>query len=325
MEKNPITFAAFSDLHLDIMHDGVKRLDAFFRAAEEADVDFIIHLGDFCYPRGILGVSPGAILPVNLKLSLERPPIQPGKDALLERFRNFPKPSYHVLGNHEMDFCTKAEAMEAYGMESSWYSFRCKGWHFIVLDGNHFRNADGELVPYGGAASYYQDQPYLGQTQLQWLEEELNTCPEPAVLFCHQPLNRRNRGLKDVDAFQAILAQARQRGKLVRLCMNGHLHIDDLKIDDGVVYHALNSISNFWAGEAYEALRYPPEIEENYPSLRYTFPYARPVFAIVTLTEEELIIRGRPGRFVQPGSRSFSYRPLPTSCVRSHRISWPQL
>lgn len=324
MKQNQVTFGVFSDLHLDIMHDGEKRMEAFFRAAEEADVDFIIHLGDFCYPRGVLGVAPEAILPVNLKLSLEKPPVQPGKDALLERFRNFPKPSYHVLGNHEMDFCTKAEAMEVYGMASSWYSFRCKGWHFLVLDGNHFRNDAGELIPYGGAASYYRDQPYLGQTQLQWLEEELATGPEPAVLFCHQPLNRRNRGLKDVDAFQEILARARQRGKQVRLCMNGHLHIDDLKTENGVVYHALNSISNFWAGEEYETLRYPPEIEELYPSLRYTFPYAKPVFAIVTLTEEELIIRGRPGRFVQPGSRSFSYRPLPKSCVRSHRFPWPK-
>ena len=45
--------------------------------------------------------------------------------------------------------------------------------------------------------------------------------------------------------------------------------------------------------------------------------------AIVTLTEDELIIRGRRGGFVQPGSRSFTYRPLPTSCVRSYRLHWP--
>ena len=162
-----VKFGVFADLHVDIIHDPQRRLEDFLEACRKEDVDFIIHLGDFCYPKGILGVAPEAILPVNLRLSLEKPPIQPGKGALLARFRDFPKPSYHVLGNHEMDFCTKADAMAAYGMDASWYSFRCKGWHFIVLDGNHFRNDAGKLTDYGGAASYYRDQPYLGPGQLQ--------------------------------------------------------------------------------------------------------------------------------------------------------------
>ena len=34
MNEKTVTFAAFTDLHLDIMHDGVKRMDAGFRAAE---------------------------------------------------------------------------------------------------------------------------------------------------------------------------------------------------------------------------------------------------------------------------------------------------
>ena len=323
MNEKTVTFAAFTDLHLDIMHDGVKRMDAFFRAAEKADVDFIIHLGDFCYPKGILGVAPEAKLPVNLQLSLDDPPIQPGKDALLACFRTFPKPSYPVLGNHDMDFCSKQDAMEAYGMASPYYAFRVNGWHFIVLDGNHYRDDAGVLRDYGFAASYYRDQPYLGPEQLHWLEEELGSSPEPAVLFCHQPLYRRNRGLQDLDAFRSVLASARSHGKQVRLCMKGHLHIDALRVEDGVVYHSLNSISTFWAGEEYETLRYPPQIDRDFPGLRYTFPYAKPIFAIVTLTEDELIIRGRRGGFVQPGSRSFTYRPLPTSCVRSYRLHWP--
>ena len=324
MNENKVTFAAFSDLHLDIMPDGKRRMDAFFQAAEEADVDFIIHLGDFCYPKGVLGVSQEARLPVNLKLALDHPPLQPGKDALLERFASFPKPSYHVLGNHELDFCSKEDAMEVYGMTKPYYAFRCKGWHFLVLGGNHYRNAQGELLHYGYANSYYQNQPYLGEPQLQWLERELMTGPEPAVLFCHQPMLNGRRDLKDAGELMDIIRRARQRGKQVRLCMNGHLHIDRLLIREGIVHFALNSISNFWAGEEYETLRYPPEIEEAYPSLRYTFPYEKPVFAIITLSEDGMLIQGRPGKFVQPGSRSFSYRPLPTSCVRSRQLTWPK-
>ena len=42
MEQGTVKFAAFTDLHLDIMHDGARRLDAFLNAAEQEDVDFII-------------------------------------------------------------------------------------------------------------------------------------------------------------------------------------------------------------------------------------------------------------------------------------------
>ena len=51
MGVNAVTFAAMTDLHLDIMHDGMMRIDAFLNAAQKADVDFIIQLGDFSYPK----------------------------------------------------------------------------------------------------------------------------------------------------------------------------------------------------------------------------------------------------------------------------------
>ena len=47
--KREIKFAAMADMHLDIMHDGEKRLDKFLAAADEEDVDFVIRLGDFAY------------------------------------------------------------------------------------------------------------------------------------------------------------------------------------------------------------------------------------------------------------------------------------
>ena len=50
MKTQPVTFAAMTDLHLDIMHDGMMRIDAFLDAAQKADVDFIIQLGDFSFP-----------------------------------------------------------------------------------------------------------------------------------------------------------------------------------------------------------------------------------------------------------------------------------
>lgn len=325
MKEKIVTFAAFADLHLDIMHDGEKRMQTFFNAAEEANVDFVIQLGDLCYPKGILGVAPEAILPINLKLAKNEPPIQPGKDRVLELLHSFPKPVYSVLGNHDVDFCSKKDAMEVYGMSAEYYAFHIGGWHFIVLDGNHYRDDAGELKDYGFAASYYRDLPYLGRDQLDWLKTELESNDEPAVLFCHQPMYKKGKEFRDLHEFQEVISSSKMKGKKIRLCMNGHLHIDDMHIEDGTVYHSLNSISNIWVGEEYETLRYSEQIEKNFPSLRYTFPYKKPLFAIVTLTERELIIEGRHGGFVQPGARSFSYRPMPTSNVRTRHLLWPDI
>ena len=42
-----IKFALFTDLHHDVIPDGLERLNSFITRAREAEVDFIIELGDF--------------------------------------------------------------------------------------------------------------------------------------------------------------------------------------------------------------------------------------------------------------------------------------
>ncbi len=325
MEQGTVKFAAFTDLHLDIMHDGARRLDAFLNAAEQEDVDFIIHLGDFSYPEdtSCCKCDPQK-MPVNLKLAMKYPPDVPKKE-LLARFSSFPKPAYHMLGNHEMDFSTKDMAMELYGMTSPYYAFHCNGWHFIVLDGNHCRNAGGEIVDYW-YGKYFEttDLPYLGDPQLAWLEQELLDGQEPVVLLCHQPMRECPRGLKDRDALLDLIQQARMRGKIVRLCMNGHLHEDLLYRENGVVYYTLNSISNYWAGLEYETLRYSKKIDTLFPNLRYTLPYQKPIYAIITLDRSGMDVRGIQGRFVQPGPLHTDIRPMPTASIRNRHLEWPE-
>ena len=129
-EVEPITFAALTDLHLDIMHDGMRRMKSFLCAAQRADVDFIIQLGDFSYPKdtSVCLCAPDK-MPVNLKLAQSAPtPVD--KNAILDLFNSFPKPKFHLLGNHECDFCSKGDALEMYQMKSSYYSFHKKGLSF---------------------------------------------------------------------------------------------------------------------------------------------------------------------------------------------------
>ena len=61
------------------------------------------------------------------------------KEKIVSLFRDFEKPSYHVIGNHDCDMCTKEELLGNYGVEHGpYYSFDMGGFHFIVLDPNYY-------------------------------------------------------------------------------------------------------------------------------------------------------------------------------------------
>lgn len=319
----PITFAAMTDLHLDIMHDGMRRMISFLRAARTHNVDFIIQLGDFSYPKDTSTClcSPDK-MPINLRLA-QSAPTSIDKQAILDLFNSFPAPKYHLLGNHECDFCSKADALEMYQMEHNYYSFRKKGWHFIVLDGNYYRDENGKIRDYH-FGKYFEttDLPYISPTQLVWLKEELLTGSEPVIIFSHQPLYPCSRGLKNADALQAAIQEARDTGRKILLCMNGHVHMDNLHTENGILYFSLNSISNYWAGEQYATRRYSDDIEMRFPNLKYVVPYQTPVFAIVTLTEDGISVQGIEGRFVSPSPKAVGIPAKVTPHVKSWNRSW---
>ena len=62
--------------------------------------------------------------------------------AVEEVFQKFTGPTYHVLGNHDMDSISKKQFLanvENTGIDpaKSFYSFDSKGLHFTVLDANY--------------------------------------------------------------------------------------------------------------------------------------------------------------------------------------------
>lgn len=318
-----LTFGLFSDLHLDIMQDGGERLETFLADCLERKVDFVISAGDFTYPEetGRCDCAPRQ-LPVNLKNAMVCPSPVP-KSRILAQYAGFPLPHYHTLGNHEMDFCTKEEAVELLGMPGRYYDFIAKGWHFLVLDTNHYRDAEGKICGY--CRGDYFGRPrghWLDGEQLAWLEERLRVCPEPAVLVSHHPLYPRlsGSGLQNYDAFRRVLGAA---GGRVRMCIYGHCHVDEYAWRDGVLHYCINSISNHWAGESYACRRFDPDTEERFPNLRYTFPYRGPVYAMVTLDENGAHIRGRRSSFVPPGPEELNYTAAKvTAAVEDRDFGW---
>lgn len=318
-----VTFGVFTDLHLDIMHDGEWRFRQFMEAVRREPVDFIIQLGDFCYPENTsFCACPPEYIPINLKNSLNRV-IDVPKMKLLRQFNSFEKPSYHVLGNHEFDFCSKAQAMSLYGMKNRYYSFGCHGWRFLVLDVNHFRSREGKIKDYWyGDYFASSDLPYLDEEQMAWLEEELMKDNGPAVLFSHQPLLAGPRGLQNAAALKTLLEKAGDNGKRIRLCMNGHTHVDELAKENGVLYYTVNSMSNHWVGEAYACRRYEEKVETDFPNLRYALPYENALYAIVTLDQTGFKVKGRQGRFVEPGPDKLGITDPVSASIEDRNVEW---
>lgn len=323
MSQDRVKFGVFTDLHLDIMHDGERRLGAFLQQMQTEEVDFIIQLGDFCYPEGAVRCLCSAQnMPVNLKNAMAAPASVP-KLKLLRQFNQFPKPHYHTLGNHEFDFCTKAQAMRFYGMERRYYSFVCKGWKFMVLDANHYRAEDGRIRPYN-CGDYFdsKDLPYIDDEQLAWIAAELAADELPLVIFSHQPLNEHPRGIRNYRELAGLFRQANRLKKRVRLCMNGHTHLDELSICEGIAYYTLNSMSNHWVGPAHECRRFGAELEQAFPNLKYTFPYQKPLFALVSLSAEGAEISGQAGDFIEPSPQRLGYTGPASPSILSCSLRW---
>ena len=317
-----IKFAVMADIHLDIMHDGKRRLDAFLKAAEEEKVDFIIHLGDFAYPNDKSNtLCPLETMPINVKNSYLLPSYI-DTEAILKQYNDFHLPSYHTMGNHDFDFLSYEDACRLYGIDEGYYSFHKNGWHFIVLDGNYWRDEHGRDVHYDRGEYFYKDLPYLSRKELEWLKRELADGDEPVVMFSHQALFKYGGGIKNLDEFNKIISEAKTRGKNIRMCLNGHNHVDDVFKIDGTVYFSVNSISNQWVDIAGERQRYCAKTEERFPNLRYTIPYQTPIYAIVTLSDEGCSVKGKKGRFVLPGPKDIGFRGKCTPHVSSFIEKW---
>lgn len=303
-----VKFGVFADLHVDIMHDTQERLQKFLDTCHQEDVDFIIQLGDFCYPddnRKV--VCKPEHMPVNIANAV-RVKTYADKPAILRMFNDFPKPSYHVLGNHDCDMCTKQEQlafMEA--KNGSYYSFDMGGFHFIVLDTNYIRTSDGRYIAYENS-NYFEagfsdeiQRENVSPEQIEWLKKELAQTQYPSIIFSHAGFALEGAPSWAVTNHRELRQIFREAPKGVAACFNGHNHIDMCTKEEGIWYVQINSMDCMWLDVDYICEgRYGAQIDEKYPNIKYTAPYKDPVFAIVTMDEKGMQIKGTQSRFVGP-------------------------
>jgi predicted phosphodiesterase len=252
-----------TDLHHGLAPDALSRLEAFASAVRKRkDLDAVIQMGDFCYS-------------------------QPDSKPCIDLWSTIPHRKIHVLGNHDMDKCDKAAAMQYTGMKSRYGSHIVGGYRFVVLDLNHFKK-EGKLVDYANG-NYFTDNAtfnWADPEQLSWLERELKSSKEPVILISHQPLGFSEPGQamppEQVEVLKVVheAAEVNPRGA-VAICMFGHLHVDRLEHDRGLPCYCVNSASYFW----FNGMQ----------------TYTNPLFAFMVLTPDGMLkVEGVTGEFVKP-------------------------
>lgn len=280
METKPVRFGIMADVHQDFMYKAEDRLRTFIEHMNRERVDFIIQLGDFCYP-----------LPENR--------------SFVNTWEQFEGPRYHVLGNHDMDKCSKRTIMDFIGMERCYYSFDSGDYHFVVLDGNNLflegRYIDYEFCNYH---RHPEANNYLTPEQLEWLRGDLAATDKTTVIFSHQNLESSytdvNYGVHNSEDFRSIVKESNRAAGFNKViaCMNGHNHLDGVKVIDDLYFIHINSMSYFWMGKPYQHTVYSEEISEQHPILTMCAPYEEPLYAIVTLEDGRIKIEGRETGFV---------------------------
>ncbi len=180
-------------------------------------------------------------------------------------------PVVHCLGNHDVwgwkmkekvikqdHLYGKQWAMDEFGLTTRYYSFDKAGWHFIVLDSTH------------AAKNGYVAK--LDEEQFAWLQDDLKKTPPatPVCVLSHIPIicfcsffdgdNEKSGNWQVPGAWMHIDARRikdvfRQHAN-VKVCLSGHIHLQDEVTYLGVKYLCNGAVSGNWWDGAYQ--EFPP-------------------------------------------------------------------
>ncbi len=256
LKKKPLRLAHLTDIHVK---PGIVPETGMAKALHHVQqlspkVDFIINGGD-------------AIMD-SLEADKQK------TEAQWDLFKNILKkenslPVYHTIGNHDIwgwfikenkpeadRLYGKVWAVETLEMKKRYYSFSQHNWHIIVLDST-------QLNPAGG---------YIGKLdpeQYEWLQQELKWVA-PGKHICivsHIPILsicsglffnkteangdlmiKRNLMHTDFLSLKKLFMQY----PAVKVCISGHIHLQDEVDYLGVKYYCNGAVSGNWWGGAFQ-------------------------------------------------------------------------
>ena len=221
---NPTQFAPGEDLdsYPRTLAADLDKLAECVSLMNVEKVDFLIELGDF--------------------KDQDSPPVEQKTLSYLQAVENvyqgFNGPTYHVLGNHDLDSISKGQFLA--GVENtdidsrrSYYSFDLNGLHFVVLDANF--KADGSDYDHG---NFDWTDTNIPPAELDWLKQDLATAPGPAILFVHQLLDGTGSYyVKNADDVRQILQKS---GKVLAV-FQGHHHEGSYSYIRQIHYYTLKA------------------------------------------------------------------------------------
>lgn len=169
--------------------------------------------------------------------------------AIEAEIQRFGGPTYHVLGNHDMDNISKPQMLAGItntgiAKDQSYYGFSSGGLRVLALDACYLQ--DGKDYDHGNFD--YRD-TWVPSAQLAWLERELAASSQPVIVFAHQRLD--GEGPLHVKNGAEVRA-ALERSKKVLAVFMGHDHAGAYNQVNGIHYYTQKAVIE-GSGEARNA------------------------------------------------------------------------
>ena len=230
-------FAVLADYHYKkgLYIPPVSSLEKILKRANEACVDFVIHLGDFSNDYA-------------------------GSPEVVNLYMNNPYdlPVYGVYGNHELESGNKMSFVNANlcnrpvirpeGERIGYWYMDIENFRLIGLDTNYSlrpdgeweRNLDGSHCPARENAKWNS----IGPDQLAWLRDTVQDAAaqgKKVLVFSHAAISGAWQSTPDAAQAREIL---NDYPGTVLLAANGHLHTDHLAVIDNIAYWDVNVVQN---------------------------------------------------------------------------------
>jgi hypothetical protein len=180
--------------------------------------------------------------------------------AIEREIQRFGGPTYHVLGNHDMDNLSKAQVVghvvnTGIPRGRSFYGFQRGGLRFIVLDATY--DQGGRDYDHG---KFDWRDANIPPAQLSWLEAELRVRRAPTIVFVHQRLDGTGHAsIRNREAVRQVLEASGQ----VLAVFQGHDHPGGYTLINGIHYYTLRAVieGSGEANNAYAVVEVNPELD----------------------------------------------------------------
>jgi predicted phosphodiesterase len=231
--KSLVRFGMLSDVHYAdrepagerFYRQSIAKVQEAIAQMNQEKLDFAIELGDFKDQESV----PNETNTLKYLTDIE------------SVFQKFNGPTYHVLGNHDMDSISKQqflERVENTGIPptKSYYSFQQKGIHFVVLDGNFTK--EGKAYDHG---NFHWEDTTIPASQTDWLKADLKANKLPVIVFIHQMLDDSKNVKQAVHNAAEVRHILEQSGNV--LCVfQGHVHEERYNLINGIHYYSVNAV-----------------------------------------------------------------------------------